>query len=84
MSIKVSYIYSACIIIETEDCKILCDPWFTEGIYDGSWFHFPKVDDPVKLIREVDFIYISHTHQCCWVFTVEEALGIKNYCKQQK
>ncbi len=62
MSIKVSYIYSACIIIETEDCKILCDPWFTEGIYDGSWFHFPKVDDPVKLIREVDFIYISHIH----------------------
>ncbi len=31
--IKVSYIYSACIIIETEDFKILCDPWFTEGIY---------------------------------------------------
>jgi len=62
MSIKVSYIYSACIIIETEDCKILCDPWFTEGIYDGSWFHFPKVDDPLNLIGEVDFIYISHIH----------------------
>ena len=62
MSIKVSYIYSACVIIETEDCKILCDPWFTEGIYDGSWFHFPKVDNPLDLIGEVDFIYISHIH----------------------
>tara|TARA_B100001250_G_scaffold2042_1_gene1801 strand:- start:2604 stop:3890 length:1287 start_codon:yes stop_codon:yes gene_type:complete len=62
MSIKISYIYSACIIIETEDCKILCDPWFTEGIYDGSWFHFPKVNDPLDLIGEVDFIYISHIH----------------------
>tara|TARA_B100001540_G_scaffold295285_1_gene295935 strand:+ start:685 stop:1971 length:1287 start_codon:yes stop_codon:yes gene_type:complete len=62
MSIKVKYIYSACIIIETEDCKILCDPWFTEGAYDGSWFHFPKIDNPLKLIGEVDFIYVSHIH----------------------
>ena len=62
MSIKIKYIYSACIIIETEDCKILCDPWFTEGVYDGSWFHFPKIDDPLKLIGEVDFIYVSHIH----------------------
>ena len=25
------YIYSACIVITTDDCKILCDPWFTQG-----------------------------------------------------
>lgn len=58
---KVRYIYSACVVIETEDTKILCDPWITQGIYDGSWFHFPPLkDDPIKIIGQVDYIYISH------------------------
>lgn len=58
----VRYIYSACIVIETGDCKILCDPWFTDGIYDGAWYQFPKVDNPIEVIGDVDFIYISHIH----------------------
>tara|TARA_B100000035_G_C21006898_1_gene557709 strand:+ start:72 stop:1352 length:1281 start_codon:yes stop_codon:yes gene_type:complete len=58
----VKYIYSACIQIETEDIKILCDPWFTEGIYDGSWYHFPEIKNPFKLIDKPDLIYISHIH----------------------
>ena len=62
MSIKVRYIYSACITVETIDCKILCDPWFTEGAYDGSWFQFPKVKNPLEIIGDVDAIFISHIH----------------------
>jgi len=62
MSIKVKYIYSACIVTETRDLKILHDPWFSEGIYDGSWYHFPKIDDPLKSIGDVDLIYVSHIH----------------------
>ena len=42
--------------------KILNDPWFSEGIYDGSWFHFPKVSDPLNSIGDVDMIYVSHVH----------------------
>ena len=60
--IKVKYIYSACVVIETEDIRVLCDPWFTEGIYDGSWFHFPEVPSPISMIGDVDLVYISHIH----------------------
>ncbi len=60
--IVVRYIYSACIVTSTNDVCILHDPWFTEGIYDGSWFHYPKVLDPIKSIGDVDVIYISHIH----------------------
>lgn len=59
---KVKYIYSACIVIETADCRICCDPWFTQGIYDGSWYQYPRVEDPVSAIGAVDFVYISHIH----------------------
>lgn len=61
--IKVKYVYSACIVTTTKDLKILHDPWFTEGIFDGSWFQFPPVDDPLKSIGDVDLIYVSHLHQ---------------------
>ena len=59
---KVRYIYSACVEIKTKDINILCDPWFSEGAFDGSWFHYPKVKDPLKVIKKPDYIYISHIH----------------------
>lgn len=62
MSISVRYIYSACVVIKTPDITVLCDPWFTEGIFDGSWYQFPKLENPVDIIGDVDAIYISHIH----------------------
>ncbi len=60
---KVRYIYSACIVIETEDVAVLCDPWFTPGADGGSWAQYPPlVGDPIDVIGPMDVIYISHTH----------------------
>lgn len=59
---RLRYIYSACTIIETEDLKIVSDPWFTPGIYDGSWFQYPVINDPIKTIGPADVIYVSHIH----------------------
>jgi UDP-MurNAc hydroxylase len=61
-SIVVKYIYSACIVTESPDVKILHDPWFTQGVYDGAWYHFPVISNPLELIGDCDFIYISHVH----------------------
>lgn len=41
---------------------MLCDPWFTEGAYDGSWYHFPEPKEPLSAIGDVDYIYVSHIH----------------------
>jgi len=60
--INVKYIYSACIKTSTPDITILHDPWFTEGVYDGSWFQFPKIERPLSDIGDCDWIYISHIH----------------------
>ncbi|MGC1304292.1 MAG: MBL fold metallo-hydrolase [Caulobacteraceae bacterium] len=60
--IQVRYVYSACVVIRTPDVTVLCDPWFTDGVYDGSWYAFPKVADPMGLIGEVDAVWISHIH----------------------
>ncbi|MBT3185120.1 MAG: MBL fold metallo-hydrolase [Nitrospina sp.] len=62
MSVKITYIYSACVLLETQDVKILCDPWFSDGAYDGSWYHYPRMENPVETIGRADLIYISHIH----------------------
>ena len=59
---KVRYIYSACIVVETSDLRICCDPWFSQGIYDGTWFQYPPVDDPITAIGAIQYVYISHIH----------------------
>lgn len=56
------YIYSACIVIETADTRICCDPWFSQGIYDGAWFQYPETPDPIATIGPVDYVFISHIH----------------------
>jgi UDP-MurNAc hydroxylase len=60
--INVRYIYSACVVITTPDVSVISDPWFTDGIYDGSWFQFPKMENPIDVIGKVDYIYVSHIH----------------------
>ena len=62
MSITVKYFYSACVSVSTPNIRILCDPWFTDGIYDGSWFQFPKIAEPVTVVGDADIVYISHIH----------------------
>jgi len=60
--IKVTHYYSACVAITTPDVSILCDPWFKDGIYDGAWYQYPRVDNPIDLIGKHDIIYVSHIH----------------------
>lgn len=58
----VRYVYSACVTIETPDLRICCDPWFGRA-YEGSWAQYPPLPaDPVDVIGEVDWIYVSHIH----------------------
>ena len=59
---KVFYKYSACIKIKTESVSILCDPWFGDNAYYGTWTQYPKIKDKFELIGYYDYIYISHIH----------------------
>jgi UDP-MurNAc hydroxylase len=61
-AIVVRYIYSACVKTTTPDVAVLHDPWFTEGVYDGSWFQHPRVEDPIAATGDCDLIYVSHVH----------------------
>lgn len=59
---KVTYIKSACVIIECCGKRVMCDPWLVDGIYYGSWFHYPPLKIKPESLSDVDYIYISHIH----------------------
>jgi len=42
--------------------KILCDPWIVNGVFEGSWYHYPPLKTKISDIQNVDGIYISHIH----------------------
>lgn len=59
----IQYYYSATVGIKAQNVSILCDPWFTQGAYDGSWYHFPHLlKNPIQTLGQYDIIYISHIH----------------------
>lgn len=59
---KIRYLQSATIAVETKGIKILTDPWLTDGEYYGSWYHYPKFDFKNDYFNDVDYIYVSHIH----------------------
>lgn len=67
MPLQLTYYYSACIKIATcgqkNNTTILCDPWFTEPIYHGSWYQYPPYEyDAIQQIGDIDFVFVSHIH----------------------
>ncbi|MDA8701691.1 MBL fold metallo-hydrolase [Candidatus Pelagibacter bacterium] len=42
--------------------KILCDPWIIDGVFEGSWFHYPPLKTKLSDLQDIDAIYVSHIH----------------------
>ena len=63
--LKVTYVSHACLKIEGEFGKLLCDPWFlNEPVYGYVLWKFPAaVIPPEELLKDVDYLYITHSHE---------------------
>lgn len=59
---QVDFWGGACVVIQTADIRILCDPWFTPGAFEGSWNRLCHLEEPEAKIGFCDYIYISHIH----------------------
>ena len=56
---------NASIVIRGGGEKIVIDPWFKDGIYDGTWHNFPRLNDEKKLdaLNDVDVCMYTHLHK---------------------
>ena len=49
-SFSVENLTNASVVIRASDEKLVIDPWFKDGIYDGTWHNFPRLNEDQKLI----------------------------------
>ena len=49
-------------MIESNQTRILMDPWFINGEYYGSWYHTHDIDVDLDFINSATHVYISHIH----------------------
>ena len=79
---KITHLSNSFIIIETNNLKIVCDPWVGRANY-GGWHSFPEFDknDIIKNMQNVDIVYISHLHDdhLDTEFLVESGLNKKTF-----
>ena len=63
MTVKITLLSHACLLIETPDIKFATDPWIVGPAFASGWWNAkePPVDWQ-KIINDVDFIYMSHNH----------------------
>ena len=59
------FIGNACgIFIGNNGTKIICDPWIVDGVFDGSWFHYPPLktifDDIKKYFKSGSFLKLVY------------------------
>jgi UDP-MurNAc hydroxylase len=59
---KIRYIKSATVCVESNGVKILTDPWLVDGEYYGAWFHYPPLEFDEQYFAQIDYIYVSHIH----------------------
>ena len=61
--VKVRWLNHATVHIECNNIKIICDPWlFGPAFMTGWWLAGPSPQDSIQLLKEADFVYISHNH----------------------
>jgi UDP-MurNAc hydroxylase len=60
--VRITFLGQAGLFIETAHGTVLCDPWFNPAFF-ASWFPFPSNEEiDLDLIRNPDYLYISHLH----------------------
>lgn len=61
--LKFKFMGNACgIFTGSNGTRILCDPWLMDGVFEGSWFHYPPIETTPYDVVDVDAIYVSHLH----------------------
>ena len=62
-SLTFEFIGNACGIFTGRDgTRVLCDPWIANGVFEGSWYHYPPLSTTPEDVLNVDAVYVSHLH----------------------
>ena len=62
-NLTIRWLNHATVYIESNGISFITDPWlFGPAFMTGWWLSEPSTVDSIKLLKNADFIYISHNH----------------------
>ena len=50
------------VFVESEDRRLIVDPWLFGSCYWRSWWHYPPVESVDDVWLDVDYVYLTHHH----------------------
>ena len=53
---------AACIVTSNGGQRVLCDPWFNDGVFLGSWCLATELHRVPQPYDDFDAVYVSHVH----------------------
>jgi len=59
---RIRFINHACVLIESQDVKILTDPWFSGKAFNESWSLLVEMEVDPSIFDAIDYLWISHEH----------------------
>ena len=62
---KIRSLNNATVIINSENCSLLIDPWLIGTLYGGAWSPFAMCND-LDFLKKVTHVFISHIHEDHW------------------
>ncbi len=61
--LNISFVNHACLLIETDNFKLVTDPWIMGSAFSTGWFlKYKTKKNDIKKIINSEFAYISHSH----------------------
>ena len=62
LEMQLTYYNNTSILVESNNKKVLFDPWLTGTCYYGSWAIYPPINIDFSIFQDIDYIHISHIH----------------------
>lgn len=63
MTLSFTFIGNACgIFTGSQGTRIACDPWLVDGVFEGSWCHYPPLTTKLEDLADIDALFVSHIH----------------------
>lgn len=62
---KIRSLNNATILLKSEKCSLLIDPWLVGNLYGGAWSPYATCHD-LDFLKTVTHVFISHIHEDHW------------------
>ena len=62
---KIRSLNNATVLIRSDQCSLLIDPWLVGNLYGGAWSPFATCEN-LEFLRTVTHVFVSHIHEDHW------------------